>query len=427
MDESIELRQLIEVILRGKWFIAGITLVAMLVSGVVSFFVLEPTYQAQTTLLVSLPQRKQEVNGSGLTSLLEGMSATPYTSLETLRRQVTSAAVLSQVAERLNLGLAPEQLARKVTAQVPKDTTLLEIAVKDSDPQMAATIANTLVEVFVAHVDKLAKGQIQLTSRFLEEQLAAEQAKLEQATAELKAFLQQPRGTDELERELNAKLSLITQYESQKVQLQVELDALRAELAQAEELLNTLPPKLTTTRVVADDPVLHQLAAERANDAAAVAGLRMESEQMNVAWVEASKLVALKRVDLARLEAQLATLDDVIASTRRELESLRTELVDKQTIEQQLQYRVELSNSAIRTLQQKYHESSISEAAQIAETSVAVVSPALVPSEPVAPRKAMNVALATVLGLMVGVGYVLFADYWRASGNASTTGVSQRA
>lgn len=209
------------------------------------------------------------------------------------------------------------------------------------------------------------------------------------------------------------------------MQLQVELDALRAELAQAEELLNTLPPKLTTTRVVADDPVLHQLAAERANDAAAVAGLRMESEQMNVAWVEASKLVALKRVDLARLEGQLATLDDVIASTRRELESLRTELVDKQTIEQQLQYRVELSNSAIRTLQQKYHESSISEAARIAETSVAVVSPALVPSEPVAPHRVINLAVATVLGLMVGVGYVLFADLWRSTPAVSTAS-SQR-
>lgn len=421
MDDTIELRQLIEAVLRGKWIIAGVTAITMLVTGVVSFFVLEPTYQAQTTLLVSLPQRPQQANGSGLASVLEGLSASPYTSLETLRRQITSAAVLSQVIYRLNLDLTPAELAKKVTAQAPKDTTLLEISVSDSDPELAATIANTLVEVFVAHVDALAKGQIQLASRFLEEQLVAEQAKLEQATAELKAFLQQPRGTAELEQELNAKLNLITEYESQKVQLQVEVDARRAELAEAEELVNTLPPRLTTTRVVADDPVLHQLTGHVTGDPAAAAGLRMESEQLNDAWVEASKLAAVKRVELAKLEAQLATLDDVIASTRKELESLRTELVDKQTVEQQLRYRVELSNDAIRALQQKYHESSISEAAQIAETSVAVVSPALIPTDPVAPRKLMNVAVSAVLGLMVGVGYVLFMDYWRSGAMSPTT------
>lgn len=418
MDDSIELRRLIEVVLKGKWIIAGITLIAMLVTGVVSFFVLEPTYQARTTLLVSLPQRPPQVSSSGLSYLLEGISATPYTSMETLRRQATSSAVLSQVIGQLHLDLTPEQLSQKVTAQVPKDTTLLEIAVTDSDPELAAAIANTVVEVFVAHVDRLTKGQIQLASRFLEEQLAAEQAKLQQATAELKEFLQQPRGTDELERELNAKLDLITEYESQKVQLQVELDALRAELAQSEALVNTLPARLTTTRVVADDPILHQLAAEEAGDATNVARLRMESEQMNDAWMEASRLAAVKRVELARLEAQLATLDSVIASTSKELESLRTELVDKQTVQQQLEYRVELSNQVLQALQQKYHESSISEAAQIAETSVAVASPALVPTKPVAPRKVMNVAVAAVLGLMVGTGFVLFADYWRSTGMA---------
>lgn len=416
MDDTIDFRQLIESLLRGRWLIAGVTLIAMLVAGVMSFIVIAPTFEARTTLLVTLPQGARGTTGTGLSSLLDQVTATPQTSMETIRLRVTSPAVLSDVIAALQLETTPEKLAEKVTAQVPKDTTLLQVAVKDTDPVLAAEIANTVVSVFVDHVDRLNKEQARLNSRFLEDQMAAEQQRLEQATAELKAFLQQPKGTDELEQELSAKLTLLTEYEAKKVQLQVERDAVRSEVEQAEQLVSSLPDKLTTSRVVADDAVLHQLATGMAGDAIAAAGLRLDSEEVNQAWVEAAKLLAVKRVELSRVEAQLTALDAAIATTQKELEALRTELVDKRTVQQQLEYRVNLADAALRTLTQKYHEVKVSEGARIAETSVSVVSPALVPTRPVAPRKLMNVAVAGVLGLMIGVGTALFADFWRNSG-----------
>jgi len=38
MEEKITLRELIEIILRGKWIIAALTITAMLVAAVLSFF-----------------------------------------------------------------------------------------------------------------------------------------------------------------------------------------------------------------------------------------------------------------------------------------------------------------------------------------------------------------------------------------------------
>lgn len=418
MDDTIDLRQLIEALLRGKWVIAGITIVAMLVAGVVSFVVIEPTYEARATVVVTLPQRAREAGGTGWNAVVEQATARPETSMETLRVLATSTDVLSAVVERLQLDMTPGRLAGKVTAQVPKDTTSLQITVKDSDPVMAAEVANTLIDVFVEQVDRLNEEQAQGVTQFLEEQMAVEQQRLAQATAELKDFLQQPGGIDELERELSAKLTLLSEYAARKTNLQVERDAIRAEVAQAEQLVNSLPAKLTTTRVVADDAALHELAEERSGDSGA-AGLRVESEAVNEAWVEATKLLTLKQVELSRVEAELEALDGAIASVEQELGPIRVALLEKQTVQRELQYQVDQAAAAMRTLSEKYREVSVSEAARIFETKITTVNSASVPSRPVAPRTKMNVAVAAVLGLMVGVGVVLFADYWRSSGTGA--------
>lgn len=90
MEDEIDLRHLIEVLWQGKWLIAAITAVAMLVSGLVSFFVLKPTYEATTNLLVNLPPKEAPRGGEGVESILERLSPYPQMTLETLRQQVTT-------------------------------------------------------------------------------------------------------------------------------------------------------------------------------------------------------------------------------------------------------------------------------------------------------------------------------------------------
>ncbi|MBX5476568.1 MAG: hypothetical protein IRZ18_05540 [Clostridia bacterium] len=53
-------------------------------------------------------------------------------------------------------------------------------------------------------------------------------------------------------------------------------------------------------------------------------------------------------------------------------------------------------------------------------SSLAITSPAVEPLKPVAPRKALNMAVAAVLGVMVGVFAVFFLDFWRRPASAVT-------
>jgi len=59
MEETIDLREYFGIIKKRFWIIALITIIAVAVSAGISFFVLQPVYQANSTLIVNTDQDKQ--------------------------------------------------------------------------------------------------------------------------------------------------------------------------------------------------------------------------------------------------------------------------------------------------------------------------------------------------------------------------------
>ena len=51
--EELSLRDIIEILLKGKWIIAIVTAVCVIFAGVYSFAVLDKQYEAETMLMVS--------------------------------------------------------------------------------------------------------------------------------------------------------------------------------------------------------------------------------------------------------------------------------------------------------------------------------------------------------------------------------------
>ena len=62
MDDTMDLRQIFNIILRRLWIIILVTVVATLSSGIINYFVLEDIYQASTTLMVSKTRDDQTTN-----------------------------------------------------------------------------------------------------------------------------------------------------------------------------------------------------------------------------------------------------------------------------------------------------------------------------------------------------------------------------
>ena len=152
MEETIDLREYFAIIKKRFWIIALITVVAMVVSGVVSFFMLSPVYEAKSTLIVNTEKSEE-------TQMITGDQFTVTQKLAvTYGEIIKSRTVLEDVISNLKLDSKYEQLAGQITVSPVKDTQIISISVQDTNPKKARDIANEIPKVFEKEVKRITKA-----------------------------------------------------------------------------------------------------------------------------------------------------------------------------------------------------------------------------------------------------------------------------
>ena len=152
MEETIDLREYFSIIKKRFWIIALITVVAMVVSGVISFFMLSSVYEAKSTLIVNT-EKSQE------TQMITGDQFTVTQKLAvTYGEIIKSRAVLEDVISNLKLDSEYEDLVEKITVSPVQDTQIISISVQDTNPKKARDIANEIPKVFEKEVKRITKA-----------------------------------------------------------------------------------------------------------------------------------------------------------------------------------------------------------------------------------------------------------------------------
>lgn len=415
--EEINLRDYIEVLLKGKWIVAIITLIAVLTSAFVSFFVLEPVYEARAAIMVKQP----DIGAAGqeqkdLVRLVSEMGIYPRMGLETYRSQVRNSEVLSNVKYRLNLGMSIHDLRESIDTEVIKDSNLIRITVRSSDPDRAATIANVLVEEYMKFIDKLNVEQISRARAVLSEQAAVEKKNLEQALSDLKSLAMTARSADEIRREIEALTALLTTYKSRMKEAEVEMAAISARIAEAKEQLASTPDVIATEKSLLEDPYLQEIVSESTGERATrLAGLKFTSEELNPVASTLKERLAENEIELSGLKGTVGKLKQAVSSLEKELEGLRKDLIDAETRERELTEKVKIYEGAYLSFSSQEEQARIAEAARIGEKTLTLIEEAIPPVQPVKPRKMLNIAVAGVLGVMVGAFTAFFMEFWRTS------------
>ncbi|MBM4761471.1 Wzz/FepE/Etk N-terminal domain-containing protein [Bacillus sp. B15-48] len=145
MEETISLKELFQTIRKRLMLILAITLTAVIVSGVVSFFFLTPVYQASTQLLVN--QKNEEQTGYSTNQVQANLQL-----INTYNVIIKSPAILDLVISELELALTSRQLNEKITVGSERDSQVVTISVQDENPHQAAEIANTVASVFSTEI-----------------------------------------------------------------------------------------------------------------------------------------------------------------------------------------------------------------------------------------------------------------------------------
>jgi len=148
---EIDLREYFEILRRRAWVLVLITVVAVLVSGILSFFVLSPVYEASTILIVMKNRESGVMEYNEL--LLAQRLAKTYSEIAKSHR------VARLVAEKVKEVEVTELMEGAISVRPIPDTELLEIVAQHSDPETAVELADTVATVFSEEIQKIMQVQ----------------------------------------------------------------------------------------------------------------------------------------------------------------------------------------------------------------------------------------------------------------------------
>jgi capsular polysaccharide biosynthesis protein len=147
-EDTIPLRDIVRVLRRRVWLIIAVTIV--IVGGAVGFGLAQtPTYEASTKLLVG--QQKGAGDPFNLAGDVQGLQLLT----KTLATAVNTRPVAQVVVRQSDLSINPNDLMANVEVQEIPDTQFVQVTYKDTSPERAQLIANSIGDVFSARIAEI--------------------------------------------------------------------------------------------------------------------------------------------------------------------------------------------------------------------------------------------------------------------------------
>lgn len=150
--EEISLRDLYYILRKWIALIIILPIIAVGISWAISHYVIEPEYETFTTLMVGKPKDYISENKLEYNELMLNQKL-----VSTYGEIVKSRLVTDKVIENLGLRISYEGFRNKVNVNLVKDTEIIKLQVTDTNPKLAAEIANETALVFMEEVQSIMK------------------------------------------------------------------------------------------------------------------------------------------------------------------------------------------------------------------------------------------------------------------------------
>ena len=318
---------------------------------------------------------------------------------------------MSQVIEKLQLDpqkYDPFSLQEALNVEILKNANFLKITVKDGDPQEIAEIANAIASEFVDFAIRSTQEDVKKELLSLKEGMKEWQSKLDEVGGRIRDFLARSEITA-LEEEVEAKRGLLGSFQRDILLLDVQEKELQATLQKAKEKLESEPPYLKLRQS------LFGSSEEEGMVGDFISGflpLTMEREAVNEVHNALKGQVISLEAQLSGMEARKKTMIESAGEVQTELKELESTLLEKVTERDQLQREYDSALETYGALIQEYGKTQVYSMSEEVNAGVRIVFPALPPKGPISPRKMLNVAIAGVLGIFVGIIAAFVAEYW---------------
>jgi len=464
----------VSTMLRGKMTIV-VSLIVCVVLMVVYTLLSKPVYESSSLVLVNL---KQSQTGVSIEESPREVADTKIANeIAILKSRLLAEAVARALLDNPYIddakktpmpivrvgGSSPDvaslasqatvatRLTRAMDFVPERESDVIRVIARSSDPRESSTLANTYADVFQEHELSITKTRSKSLREFLQNQLAAKKQALESAESELKRYMEAS-GVVSLDAQATRVTQQLSSLEANRDAVDIEIESLSKTLSTYQERLPEQEREAAKVIKQANDPYIRRIQEQLAN-------LQVQRDVlMNQDLSAVGKEVYAQK--LKEIEGQITNLqkklDDRTSSflqggTSGEAGSLqvdpaayvqqaRQKIFETQMEIQALQSKKTALNGVIRqyetefgqipqksielarlqrnrmsaeklyvTVDDKFNEISIVEKSEFA--NVGVIDKASVPVAPVSPVLSINILLGALFGFTIGVMIVLVGEY----------------
>jgi len=408
-EEEIDLREYINVLLKRKGVIILIFLIAVITAALVSYFYLKPVYEASTILMISKPKYQVELEPKIQTQF------TPEVSLATYESLIKDREIEEDVIKKLNLDqlpyeFTPDSLQGMITIESLKNTNLIKMNLQAGEPKLAKDIANVWAALFVEKNKDLNLQESKEAQGFIGEQLKISKQNLSTIEEEIREF-NETNKIEIVENEIKGKAAKILNYDLRLADIKLSLQKEKAEKEQVIIALNKQDKVLKLSKSITEDQFFHQLISSVTNDSINNINLTYVSEETNPIYYNLVQQLISTNISINSLQAEEKQLKENIDDYWQRIENLKRELAQEKLTQSRLEREYNTAKGVYNVLSQKNEEVKIAVATE--SGLVKIASLAYEPREPIKPNKKLNILIAGVLGLFVGIFVAFFLEFWQ--------------
>jgi capsular polysaccharide biosynthesis protein len=141
LKDMLSIQDILLNIKKRLLLILSLTIGLVIIAGLISYYLLEPTYQSTSQFIVIQQQNdNMQVNVSEIETQLEFMN--------TYKEILKSPSILEQVIGEMRLSITPEELGKQVQVSSGENSQVITVSATGASPMFAAELANLVVEKF---------------------------------------------------------------------------------------------------------------------------------------------------------------------------------------------------------------------------------------------------------------------------------------
>ena len=162
-EENINISEIFQVLKRKYKLIVAIVIGFVAVAGVLSFFVITPKYEAKVKLFIGKEESKDNLGYNSSEIQMYQKLLTTYAEIIKTEDLVQGAVTKAKI----DLGkMEAKDVLNSLVVTPRSDTQILEIGYKDSNPQRAVDIVNSITNDFISKSKKLiTNGNVQIIEK----------------------------------------------------------------------------------------------------------------------------------------------------------------------------------------------------------------------------------------------------------------------